>query len=643
VLKRKEEFKNIKICRFRIFRFKILLLIFFNLSILNANIFIPQNNSNLNYRQIEFSWPQIPNSNNYKITINNINSDFSLLIDSDSNILIFNGNNLEWGESYSWQVCGYYDYNLKECHSEKYFNINSLPLLEGNDMIPAIIEVQYLDTNQVNNDLAIISGYFQTASCGIALDKEGSILWFSQHKQNFGFLPNGNFISRGETGLRELDINGNILFQSDDLGFHHHMSKTNHGTYFGLINSYEVHDCPEGLCSLFDLISNPNGIIWKGDKILELNSNGEIIWEWNTFDYIDVENYNSHYFNLQPWNDYMVDWTHSNEVFYNENDNAVYLSIRNLNTITKIDYDSKEVIWHLGDIDTFGDNSFFNSYPTFNHQHSPKILDNNHLLLFNNGTYNIPQVSSCQEYSINGNSLESIWEYILPDSLYTGARGECQRLDNGNTFIATGKSSNCLIINQYDDIVWHVVVKSESGLGQSSINRSFKVNSLFPSSFNIEFNNYLGTIESPYIAIYDNNLILNVINNGWMDDIYNVNINNENGFQYNDTIILNSNASHIMNVDIAEIMSNNTSNHIVDIEIYSNNKDISYNYSINLLFDESYGDLNNDGESNVVDVVNLVNWIFDSSPYNAIADMNSDGNVNVVDVVVLVNLILGVE
>ena len=39
--------------------------------------FKPENNLTLNYRQIEFSWPQIPNSNNYKITIDDINSDLS--------------------------------------------------------------------------------------------------------------------------------------------------------------------------------------------------------------------------------------------------------------------------------------------------------------------------------------------------------------------------------------------------------------------------------------------------------------------------------------------------------------------------------------------------------------------------------------
>ena len=58
----------------------------------------------------------------------------------------------------------------------------------------------------------------------------------------------------------------------------------------------------------------------------------------------------------------------------------------------------------------------------------------------------------------------------------------------------------------------------------------------------------------------------------------------------------------------------------------------------------SLGDLNNDSELNVVDVVLLVNSIFNpmiSSPYQSFAsDFNQDQNINVVDIVNLVNSIL---
>ena len=52
------------------------------------------------------------------------------------------------------------------------------------------------------------------------------------------------------------------------------------------------------------------------------------------------------------------------------------------------------------------------------------------------------------------------------------------------------------------------------------------------------------------------------------------------------------------------------------------------------------GDVNLDGDINVLDVVALVNVILDFTNADN-ADINLDGEINVLDVVELVNLILG--
>ena len=53
------------------------------------------------------------------------------------------------------------------------------------------------------------------------------------------------------------------------------------------------------------------------------------------------------------------------------------------------------------------------------------------------------------------------------------------------------------------------------------------------------------------------------------------------------------------------------------------------------------GDLNADGNNNVLDVVALVNCVLSSSCDGCVGDMNADGNHNVLDVVALVNCVLG--
>ena len=52
------------------------------------------------------------------------------------------------------------------------------------------------------------------------------------------------------------------------------------------------------------------------------------------------------------------------------------------------------------------------------------------------------------------------------------------------------------------------------------------------------------------------------------------------------------------------------------------------------------GDINVDGLVNIVDVVNLVNFILNQEIYDELKDINNDGQINVVDIVQLVDLIL---
>ncbi len=54
----------------------------------------------------------------------------------------------------------------------------------------------------------------------------------------------------------------------------------------------------------------------------------------------------------------------------------------------------------------------------------------------------------------------------------------------------------------------------------------------------------------------------------------------------------------------------------------------------------SLGDINNDSQINVIDIVQLVNIILNDGEYNVVADVNFDNLNNVIDIVNLVNIIL---
>ena len=84
-------------------------ILFFLISLMFNQDFLPINNQTLNYTQIFFKWPQINNAESYQLYFDNqteyetINN--SIIIDS-----------FDWNNQYSWSVCGIdQSNNIIEC------------------------------------------------------------------------------------------------------------------------------------------------------------------------------------------------------------------------------------------------------------------------------------------------------------------------------------------------------------------------------------------------------------------------------------------------------------------------------------------------------------------------------------------------
>ena len=72
--------------------------------------------------------------------------------------------------------------------------------------------------------------------------------------------------------------------------------------------------------------------------------------------------------------------------------------------------------------------------------------------------------------------------------------------------------------------------------------------------------------------------------------------------------------------------------------IFSHSTNYGYN-TLELSIYQTPGDINEDGDINIQDVILLVNLILNNE-YNDLADMNVDNIVNVIDVIQLINIIL---
>ena len=148
-------------------------------------------------------------------------------------------------------------------------------------------------------------------------------------------------------------------------------------------------------------------------------------------------------------------------------------------------------------------------------------IENNNILFFDNGAHKSPQYSRCVEVEINEETPSAVvvWEYVLPNYMFTSSNAECDRLENGHTLISTGSSGNLLEINENDEIVWHVNVKLNSALVK--IMRNERIPNLYPSAFSILIHALTGDIADPRVVVDSTFVVeMSLTNHGWVNDTF---------------------------------------------------------------------------------------------------------------------------
>ncbi|MGB3074001.1 MAG: aryl-sulfate sulfotransferase [Chitinophagales bacterium] len=177
----------------------------------------------------------------------------------------------------------------------------------------------------------------------------------------------------------------------------------------------------------------------QGLVIQEQDANRDVVFEWRSWDHFLFTDANSH----TPLTNATVDYVHCNSV-ERDFDGNVLISSRNMDELTKINHETGAIIWRMG-----GENNQFtfvndNIPQHFSSQHDLRRLPNGHIILFNNGNYLSPLISSAKEYALDEvNKVATLaWYYEHPDvngfHVYGGATGNAQRLPNGNTIIDWG-------------------------------------------------------------------------------------------------------------------------------------------------------------------------------------------------------------
>jgi hypothetical protein len=194
-----------------------------------------------------------------------------------------------------------------------------------------------------------------------------------------------------------------------------------------------------------------------GHQLVRLRADGAGEYEWNGWDRLDVEEWIEPP-RPRPDDSTGRDFDHPNGLGFDRDGNYI-VSFRHLSQVMKIDAVTGETIWRLGGLR----NQFtFLNDPLngFSAQHSPRILPNGNLLLYDNGTSHQPQESRAVEYVLDlaSRTATLVWEFRHVPPIYTPAVGGAQRLKNGNTLVGFGFAGRATEVRPNGSIAWEANV-----------------------------------------------------------------------------------------------------------------------------------------------------------------------------------------
>lgn len=115
------------------------------------------------------------------------------------------------------------------------------------------------------------------------------------------------------------------------------------------------------------------------------------------------------------------------------------ICLRNVDTLLVLDQDDYSVTWHWG-------------AGQLELPHMPSMLENGHILVFDNGT----RRGFSRVLEVDPSNGEVVWKFEATpsESFFTAWRGSSQRLPNGNTLICESQRGHVFEVTRDGTVVW---------------------------------------------------------------------------------------------------------------------------------------------------------------------------------------------
>ena len=271
----------------------------------------------------------------------------------------------------------------------------------------------------------------------------------------YGYLlPNGNLFYGGKTRddtwdrfpswkrfkggvMLEADWNGNIVWEHSDKEHHHDARRTSSGG--ALYMTVELMD-PAQAAKVKGGVPGTDAEGMWADVLVEVDSNGNRVWEWHAAEHLDPERH------VITFNDLRDEWSHGNTVVPLDDDRVMF-SFRNISTVGIIDKRTGDIVWQLGDT-------------VLAQQHDPNLLPNGNVLIYDNGSH---RRHTGQPFSrvleVNPANNEIVWSYQDSPTynFFSAYISGARRLPNGNTLITEGMFGRMFQVTPEGEVVWEYI------------------------------------------------------------------------------------------------------------------------------------------------------------------------------------------
>ena len=274
----------------------------------------------------------------------------------------------------------------------------------------------------------------------LLIDSKARPIWYSIAdsvlSRPFNTINSSSYISLSKANLiHEISFVGDTILSIDTKEniLHHDILKYEN-KYIGLTYKY------------FELKNDPKISSLKGDGIVVYDSIGNLLWEWNIFDFINPK---------KSSNEYLIqeDWSHANAISVDYDGNFL-LSFRSFNQVWKVNSTNGNIIWKLGINGDFK----LSKEDIFYQQHAIHKIDEKKYMLFDNGDSKIRKSSRALIFSLDESNkkFDLINSVFLPDDLFSFKQGSVYLFNNDKLLFTSTVNSRVVITNMKGEVLWNL-------------------------------------------------------------------------------------------------------------------------------------------------------------------------------------------